>query len=266
MSRSDLNLTGSLRTGSSNDFKHQLDKDIGLAQECAKLSDKHDGHDVSDSNQLLTIVTLDLPGQGRSELKHPEMEKAAPVMLYFRFCGQVCGKLMEQLGHRTYSVGGWSDGARVAALLAIERQSRVNCLLLWGFVPVMDDLSVNAISRVRDTNVWDPNVLETYVSVYGEQRFSELWRQYVDFIVSNLDLNERFDIRDELKKIKCPTVVLHGTFDPLVDYKAHVEPIEMQIYDSEIVQINGAPHNMHQAQSDKFNRAFAQLINLVSAH
>lgn len=173
---------------------------------------------------------------------------------------------MDKLGHKTYSVGGWSDGARVAALLAGQRPSRVNSLLLWGFVPVMDEISSNAIARARDTSIWDPKVLETYVSVYGEQKFSELWREYVDFIVNTLDLPDKFDIRDELKKIKCPTVVLHGTEDPIVCYDEHVKPVEMQIYDSEILQIRGAAHNIHQAYPAQFNRTFARLINCVSAH
>lgn len=210
-------------------------------------------------------MTLDLPGQGRSELKHEGLERAEPVLEYFRLCAEICGTLMEKLGHKTYSVGGWSDGARVAALLAVQRPSRVNSLLLWGFVPMMDEISCNAIARARDTSIWDPNVLDQYVSVYGEQKFSELWREYVDFMVSTLELPDRFDIRDELKKIKCPTVVLHGTEDPIVSFDEHVKPIEMQIYDSEILQINGAAHNIHQAYASQFNRTFASLINCVSA-
>lgn len=172
---------------------------------------------------------------------------------------------MRKLNHKTYSVAGWSDGARVASLLAIKHQSRVNALLLWGFVPIMDKQSCEAVARTRDTSCWDPEVREFYSSVYGEQRFSDLWRKYVDFIVATLEYPVQFDIRQELYKIKCPVLILHGTRDPIVNFSEHVKPLEMQIYDSDILQFKGMAHNIHQADPNQFNRVLSTFVTSVRA-
>lgn len=235
--------------GSTNDFLLQFSEDCGLSKE------------------EFTVVAYDLPGYGRSgEVKLPdEKMKEEPSLEYYELCARIGATLMAKLNHRTYSVGGWSDGARVAALLAIKYQSRVDALLLWGFVPVMDELSCRAIARTRDTSTWDEQVREYYSSIYGEQKFSDLWRKYVDFIISTLELPERFDIRGELCKIKCPTLILHGTKDPIVNFNEHVKPLEMQIYDSDIMQFDGLAHNIHQADPDTFNQILTTFVTSVRA-
>lgn len=212
-----------------------------------------------------TVVAPDLPGYGRSEVFDEERrQNCLPTLDYFEMCANVCAELMAKLKYKTYSVGGWNDGARVAALLAIKCQSRVDSLILWGFSPVMDKSSCLAIARARDSSVWEPTVLKTYSDIYGEQNFSELWRRYVDFVVLSLEnQEEQFDISDRLRAIKCPTLVLHGTKDPIISYRAHVQPIEMQIHDSHIEQFPGLAHNLHQADSSQFNQA---LTNFISAN
>ena len=201
-----------------------------------------------------------MPGYGRSQLDSKELKPCEPSLQYFELCAQICAKLMSQLGHKTYSVGGWNDGARVAALLAIGHQSRCNSLILWGFAPQMDKESCMSTARFRDTSIWDPRILANYSEVYGEQVFGELWRKYVDFVVKALELPEQFDIRDRLNKIKCPTLVLHGSADPIINWSKHVKPIEMQIFDSQIKQLPGLAHNLHQANPLEFNRMVGQFV------
>lgn len=215
------------------------------------------------SMEEFTVIAPDMPGYGRSELKHNELMPCEPSLEYFQLCADVCANLMAELDYKTYSVGGWNDGARVAALLAIKCQSRVNSLILWGFSPIMDQQTCWATARTRDTSIWEPSILSNYSSVYGEQHFSDLWRKYVDFVVKTLELPNAFDIRDKLRLIKCPTLVLHGTSDPIISYESHVKPIEMQIYDSEIRQLQGLAHNIHQADPMEFNRVMARFVSSV---
>lgn len=236
--------------GSTNDFTFQMcDDQLGL------------------SKKEFTVVALDLPGYGRSdELSEQHEFTSNPTREYFEFCVGICSKLMQQLEHKTYSVGGWNDGARVACLLAIRWQSRVNALVLWGFVPLIDKQSSHAIARTRDTSIWDPQMLQSYSEVYGEQRFSDLWHKYVDFIVATLEIPERqFDLRAELCQIKCPTLVLHGSNDPIVSYREHVKPLEMQIYDSDIKQFKAMSHNIHQADPSQFNQVFTTFVTSLRA-
>lgn len=210
------------------------------------------------------MVALDLPGFGRSQLL-AEM-KANPTLDYFKLAATVAAKLMAKLKFKTYSVAGWSDGARVACLLAIEYKSRVNALILWAFLPMMDKESCWAIAKTRDIGTWNEQALESYSSVYGEQRFSDLWRKYVDFCVKSIELPQKFDISNMLSQIKCPTLILHGARDPIVNYNVHVEPLSGKIYDSTIVQIEGLAHNIHQADPAQFNGILGDFVlNAMSA-
>lgn len=205
-----------------------------------------------------TIVTYDLPGFGKSTII--EGFTTDPTLEYFKVAAQVGSKLMSELGFKTYSLGGWSDGARVACLLAAECQSRVNTLLLWSFLPAIDTESSWAFSRTRDIGTWNPEALEIYSSVYGEQEFSEKWRKYVDYLVSTLEQSERLDLKHNLSAIKCPTLILHGSRDPIVKFQEHVEPLEKLIYDSNIKQIKGLAHNIHQADPKQFNRVLTDFV------
>lgn len=242
------NIFGSTNTtiGSCNDFAFQLSSKFGL------------------SRDEFTIVAFDLPGYGKSE---PKAEEKAfdPTLQYFEFCALVGAKLMSSLGHKTYSIAGWDDGARVASLIAVTNQSRVNALILWGFIPVMDKETAGAIARTRDTGSWNEQIREYYSSVYGEQLFSDLWRKYVDFIIASLELPDQFDIRQRLAQIKCPTLIMYGSEDPIVSYTEHVKPLEMLIYDSELLTFKGLAHNIHQANPGQFNQVVTSFVTSVRA-
>lgn len=232
------------------------------------------------NKEEFTMVAYDMPGYGKSKTAPPKVVSRRkyqqqaqepvgngdilPSMEYFQLCARLGAKLMAKLSYKTYSVGGWSDGAKVACLLAIEYQSRCNSLLLWGFVPVMDKMSCDAIARTRDTSTWNPEALEFYSKVYGDTKFSDLWRKYVDFIISTLEVPEYFDIQDRLKQIKCPTMILHGSKDPIVNYQKHVKPLDTAIYNSEIVKLNDLSHNIHQAAPKRFNQLLTTFVASVA--
>lgn len=207
------------------------------------------------SRKLFTIIALDLVGYGKSDSEERDLSYHA-----LERDAKICSKLMAELNHKTYSVCGWDEGARVAAILAIENQSRVNSLILLGFTPMMDEESSKAIGKTRDTSAWDKDILALYSDSYGEQRFSSLWRKYVDYTISNLESSDQFDIRDKLHKIKCPTLICYGTRDPIVNYSKHVLPVQENIYDSEIAEFKDAAHNIHQARATEFNEMLTKFV------
>ncbi|KAG9510099.1 Valacyclovir hydrolase [Fragariocoptes setiger] len=202
-----------------------------------------------------TVVAVDLPGYGRS--KPPVREFSNDL---YETDAEAMMKLMKELNFKTYSVAGWDDGAKVAAFIAIKYPGRVNCLILWGFVPHLDDHSCRAIGRTRDVELFDPVALEYYESVYGYDEFVEQWHKYVDFIVSSMRTKKRYDMREKLTKIKCPTLIVHGDIDPIVDYNLHVKTTETLIPDSFVVHFNTASHNIHQSYSNHFNEVMSGFI------
>lgn len=172
----------------------------------------------------------------------------------------LAAKLMRHLNYKTYSVLGWSDGAKVASLIAIKHPSRVDNLIIWGFTAHMDKKSCQAIGKTRDVETWEPSMLKIYQDCYGVEQFTDLWHRYVDFVVWTLEFEERFDIRHRLNTIKCPTLIVHGQNDPLVDYNDHIKPLDFQIYDSNIKTFPRASHNLHQAYPKQFNELVSQFI------
>lgn len=223
------------RAGSTNDFSLQFA-----------------GEDFSLDEQQLTVVAPDLPGHSRSAA--PDDAKCEPSIEFFELCSRVCVGLMAKLGHRTYSVGGWSDGARVATLIAATSgaSARVNSLLLWSFAPIMDRQFVAAIARTRDTKTWPRQALEFHTKSYEEAKFGELWRKYVDYCVSSLEAPPTFDLGELAQHIKCPTLLLHGSEDPFVSCAQHVLPLESRIPDSQVLRLAGARHNYHQSNPKSF--------------
>jgi len=67
--------------------------------------------------------------------------------------------------------------------------------------------------------------------VYGQEVFRKLWSDWVDTHVEILARGG--DIcQNQLSKIKCPTLILYGAKDPLVDI-SHMEYIHDRIPNSE---------------------------------
>lgn len=60
----------------------------------------------------------------------------------------------------------------------------------------------------------------------------------------------------QLKKIKCPTLVLHGKSDPLVPYQCGVDTAQ-HIDNSELILIDGMGHNL---PPDLFNRLVTAIV------
>ncbi|KAG9509079.1 Valacyclovir hydrolase [Fragariocoptes setiger] len=207
-----------------------------------------------DTNKF-TIIAIDLPGYGKSR----PPERMYSVESYPNDARKA-GMLMAKLGYHLYSVLGWSDGAKIALLLAIENQARVEKLVVWGVVPYCSAHDLTAVSRTRDTSIFDPKSRELYVKAYGEELFEQLWHKHVDYCVSFTgNAVAIWDIRDRMKTIKCPTLILHGDKDPLID-KEHPGTAERLIPDSRLVRFANGSHNIHQTYAKEFNKIVTDFL------
>ena len=168
---------------------------------------------------------------------------------------------MEKLGYKLYSVLGWSDGSKIALLLAINNQARVDKLVVWGVVPYASDYDLKAVAMTRDVNnVFDPKSRELYTKAYGQELFEQLWHKHVDYCVTFSDNPTAiWDIRKEMRTIKCPTLILHGDKDPLID-RSHPETAEREIADSRVVRFPNGSHNIHQVFSKEFNKIVTDFL------
>lgn len=168
--------------------------------------------------------------------------------------------LMDKLGFKLYSVLGWSDGAKIALLLAIQQQARVDKLVVWGVVPNATEYDIKAVSMTRDINVFDPKAKKLYIDAYGQDLFEQLWHKHVDYCVSfSGNAEQIWDIRTKMQTIKCPTLILHGDKDPLID-KNHPITAEREIADSRLVRFPNGSHNIHQVYVQEFKKTVTNFL------
>lgn len=218
-------------------------------------SDFPDQIDGGLDQKLFTIIAIDLPGYGKS--RPPERMYSRES--YFNDARKAAG-LMEKLGCRLYSVLGWSDGAKIALLLAIQQQARVDKLVVWGVVPYASEYDIKAVAMTRDTSIFDPKSRQLYIKAYGQELFEQLWHKHVDYCVTFSDYKEPvWDVRKEMRTIKCPTLILHGDKDPLID-KNHPYTAEREIADSRLVHFPNGSHNIHQVFVQEFNKAVTDFL------
>ena len=158
--------------------------------------------------------------------------------------------LMDSLGHRRFSVMGWSDGANVGAIMAALRPERVERLVTFGgqsFLTPEDITTFNTIRRIAD---WAPKPAAAMRKIYGAQ-LDELWDRYV------AGQEALFEAGGDLyglllAKIRCPVLVLHGGKDPLVPV-FQAEAIARGIAKAELRVFPAGRHNIHMRQAEEFN-------------
>ena len=98
-----------------------------------------------------------------------------------------------------------------------------------------------------------------YISaLYGKDGLQEMNSGWIDGI-SQYYTERGGDIcTNEVKKIECPTLVVHGQKDPLVPH-FHPEYLHANIRGSKLHLMPEGRHNLHLRYADKFNllvRAF----------
>ena len=191
------------------------------------------------------VIAPDPRGYGRS--RPPERD--FPLNFYHRDAHDMFA-LMDSLGHRRFSVMGWSDGANVGAIMAALRPERVERLVMFGgqsFLTPEDIATFNTIRRIAD---WAPKPAAAMRRIYGTQ-LDELWERYV------AGQEALFEAGGDLYglllgKIRCPVLVLHGGKDPLVPV-FQAEAIARGIADAKLRVFPAGRHNIHMRQAEEFN-------------
>ena len=71
-------------------------------------------------------------------------------------------------------------------------------------------------------------------------------------LLSNMLLEERFNNIEKVKDVKCPTIILHGMKDDLVDYEDSIEMIMKCFFKSEahLFLLDKMTHNVFDYDTD----------------
>lgn len=84
---------------------------------------------------------------------------------------------------------------------------------------------------VRDIDTWSEQMKQPFLEVYGQELLSIYWSQWLDIMVAIFNEKGGNLCSHLLKHIKCPTFVLVGEKDPIVD-PAHAYYLIKNIYDA----------------------------------
>lgn len=68
------------------------------------------------------------------------------------------------------------------------------------------------------------------------------------------------DFREDLKKVKVPTLVIHGEADAIVPIEGSGERTHRAVPHSELVRVSGAPHGLNVSHAQAFNDAMLSLL------
>jgi valacyclovir hydrolase len=200
------------------------------------------------------VVSYDPRGYGQSR---PPV-RDFPVNFYRRDADDAAA-VMRALGHDTYAVMGWSDGAIAAVKLASANQQAVNKLIIFGGNAYMGPDDAEAFEALRDISRWSKRLRETHLQVYGDD-LQPMWSSATDAWLAIIKAGGDVCM-EEARSIACPTLVLHGAKDPLC-LPEHPDWFAKNIPDATLHVFPEGKHNIHIRYADQVNdmvRDFAGL-------
>jgi valacyclovir hydrolase len=209
-------------------------------------------HQISYFAKTHRVIAPDPRGHGQSQPPRCNY----PLDFYQRNAGDLI-QLMDQLGVREFSILGWSDGANIAALIAVALPERVRCLVLWAGNSFISEEERRAFEAIRSLSAWSERSLSALLPIYGDD-LGAIWSSYVDAL-SGLHAAGGELYRAKLPEIAAPTLILHGEKDPLVP-RFHAEILSREIGDAQLHCFPEGKHNIHIRYAAEFNQVVSEFL------
>lgn len=211
------------------------------------------------------VVMLDLRGYGFSEWRPAEDLLSA-------MADDVAG-FLESRGIGQSTIIGWSLGGQVALRLTVTRPELVKSLVLVSTTPkfvsdkeFFSGLPVVSVKRLaldvkRDTK---KAISDFYRRLFSPAEAKEKnFRQAYGILkqcvlpseaaaLAGLHVLKTTDLRQDLNKVKAPTLVIHGRNDIICPVGA-AEYMASMISDSQLKLLNQAGHCPHLTRTEEFN-------------
>lgn len=177
--------------------------------------------------------------------------------------------VMKALGIDRACVLGVSQGGMVAQCVAIRHPEVVERLILAVTAPYANDVATDAVSSwIEMVNHGDHTALmvDTAEKMYSDgylqknRKYFPLIAKFTkpsgyDRFLRNANAILRFDVRNELSKISCPTLIIAGSDDKTVGNDAPGE-LKNGIAGSELFVYEGLGHGVFEEAKDFYDRVF----------
>ncbi|MCR5108711.1 MAG: alpha/beta hydrolase [Lachnospiraceae bacterium] len=174
---------------------------------------------------------------------------------------------MKNLGIERACVLGVSQGGMIAQCIAIRHPEAVERLILTVTAPYANEVIKKVVSswiEMADRGDHRMLMVDTAEKMYSDE-FLQKNRKYFpviarftkpstyDRFLKNTDAIMNFDVRDELSKISCPTLIISGSDDKTVGNDAAGE-LSDGIAGSELFVYEGLGHGAFEEAKDFYDR------------
>ncbi|KAI1303207.1 Valacyclovir hydrolase [Halotydeus destructor] len=194
-----------------------------------------------------TLICWNAPGYGKSRPPPRYYED------YYKKDADYAGKFMACLGINKYSVIGFSDGGRVALMLAARRPDQVKKVIAWGCNAFITQAEKEVIKRIRCIETWSHEVRKPLEAIYGDE-LQDMWDSLTDQWVSHENI-----FREDLPKIVCPVFLMHGEKDPMVA-RHHADYFKQNLKLCRVHRYPLAGHNLQQTNALEFNQLAQEFL------
>jgi 3-oxoadipate enol-lactonase len=215
------------------------------------------------------IVRIDMRGHGRTEVPGPDQLSQERIV-------NDIADLADHVGARHFHVGGSSAGAVVAEKVAIDYPDRV--LTLGAFAGTggikhglqdqttwVQKIGEKGLAAFLRETIADRVDLKTAKPGFVDWFIAESSKTPVDLLARFVPMMRRFEVLDDLHRIRCPTLAIAPGGDPIhkvEDYRV----LQERIPNCEFIVYDGLPHNITDAVPDRCAEDYRRfLLRHVSA-
>ncbi|TRY61217.1 hypothetical protein TCAL_10924 [Tigriopus californicus] len=233
-SKAALLMPGALGTASS-DFAPQLQHFSGHPQ--------------------LRVIAWDPPGYGASR----PPARTWPLDFFDRDA-KLAIDLMDQLGFDQFSVLGWSDGGITGMVMAAEYTEQIEKLVVWGANAFISAQDVQHITNVSDVSQWSERMRRPMEETYGVDYFPIIWKEWCQAYRAVFEKNQGEICRQRLAQIQCPTLIVHGDKDAMLD-TIHPDILQREIPNARLERFPDGKHNLHFKYQKEFNQMTEEFLS-----
>lgn len=214
------------------------------------------------------VIVPDLPGHGNTTAL------PAPVSMadYARFVIE----LLDGLGLRHAHIAGIHTGGEIAAKLAVQYPERIDSIAIYGVLcrsqEKLDALLNPEVLGASPIHADGSHLLDAwnfqklFVPADEDPRFvhmlvvEQLLAGHNETLAHIACYHQNAEARQELPRIRCPTLIITGTNDPLYEDSVNVSKL---IHGCRYVEIQGADVHVARHHADTFTDALAGFLDGV---
>lgn len=200
------------------------------------------------------VIAPDLRGYGRSA-----PPRTFPLDFYHRDAADLA-ELLPLIDAAPAHVVGWSDGAVVALVLAVEHPRLVRTLTVIGGEARLLPEERAAWSAIVDTGSWSAGAKQRFIDAQGPENWPDILQRMLDGYIAILDQRGGEITSARLAEIRCPTLILHGDADPTVLVQ-HAHEMHAAIAGSELHIYPGVGHLPQREQEADVH---ARILDFIS--